>query len=122
MSLDPPSPAAATAAKPANPVSLQSLDFTNMSEDEQIAFAMQMSMQESRKFFLLQLGAQFSYHNLSKYSSISHFVGETAMVCIFGNLIIQQSKNCSHTYCLLILLDRELILRTKMHFRAIALV
>ncbi|CAH0382150.1 unnamed protein product [Bemisia tabaci] len=49
MSLDPPSPAAATAAKPANPVSLQSLDFTNMSEDEQIAFAMQMSMQESQE-------------------------------------------------------------------------
>lgn len=41
----------AAAAPASAPVSRIPVDFANMTEDEQIAFAMQMSMQDTRRFF-----------------------------------------------------------------------
>lgn len=35
-------------------------DFANMTEEEQIAFAMQMSMQDARKSFAIRIASEFS--------------------------------------------------------------
>lgn len=39
-------------------------DFSNMTEDEQIAFAMQMSMQDQRKYFVIFLLKLVSFNNI----------------------------------------------------------
>ena len=51
MSMD--QPAAAPVAVSAAPSVMNYPDFATMSEEEQIAYAMQMSMQETRKFVIL---------------------------------------------------------------------
>jgi len=67
MSMD--QPAAAPVAVSAAPSVMNYPDFATMSEEEQIAYAMQMSMQETRKLFIHSLYILLDYLKFYQFRS-----------------------------------------------------